>query len=226
MSEDEKQWVTQELARMDFEFFKHLTTLSAAAVVAVLAVYQEVAFDRWILIITLLFFVVATGLSLIGMHDVTRQMQKWSRVRHPTYVKWDSLLNAAALTFLSGIMTLVSQSFFDLTFEKFVDPLPQSRRVVVTVVAILLIALAWFAIYRWIERVERRLNEWYEEWRAEELKKVEESLTALELEIASIKLGIEPAVRGDDGQNSKPEQETENPKSKGRPSWKWLLFGR
>ena len=224
MPEDEKQWVTQELARMDFEFFKHLTTLSAAAVVAVLAVYQEVAFDRWILIITLLFFVVAIALSLTGMQDVTRQMQKWPRVRRPTYVKWDSLLNAAALTFLLGITTLVSQSFLFWVFEKLVDPLPQSGRVVVTAVAILLIALAWFVIHRWIKGVERRLNEWYEEWLVTETKKVEESLTALELEIASRKLGVEPMVREDDGRNSKPEQETENPKSKGRPSWKWLLF--
>ena len=241
MPEDEKQWVTQELARMDFEFFKHLTTLSAAAVVAVLAVYREVTFDRFILIVTLLCFAVATALSLAGMQDVTRQMQKWSRDRRPTYVKWDSLLNAAALTFLLGITTLVSQSFFGWAFEKLVDPLvdplPLPSRIGLAVVAVLLIGLAWFAIYRWMQRVEQRLNKWFEEWRVGEMKKakeeakeslavLEQELTALELEIASIKLGIEPAVREDNGRNLKPEQEIKDSKGKGRPSWKWLLFGR
>jgi hypothetical protein len=57
----------EELLKLYFEFFKHFTTLSVAAVVVLLAVYREVAAERLRLLLSLGHFGVAVILAVFGI---------------------------------------------------------------------------------------------------------------------------------------------------------------
>jgi hypothetical protein len=52
---------TEEFMRLTFELCKHLTTLSTAGGLLVLAVYRELTFDEWFLAATLILF----GLTIV-----------------------------------------------------------------------------------------------------------------------------------------------------------------
>jgi hypothetical protein len=57
----------EEFVKLTFELCKHLTTLSTAAGLIVLAVYRELTFDEWLLAATLILFGVTIVVALYVM---------------------------------------------------------------------------------------------------------------------------------------------------------------
>jgi uncharacterized BrkB/YihY/UPF0761 family membrane protein len=94
----------EELAKLNFELCKHLTTLSVAGAVVVLAVYREVAFERVLLAITLSVFgitIIVSVLSMIlSMAYFTVRGSRDREAADPALM-WASVL--ASVFFLVGI---------------------------------------------------------------------------------------------------------------------------
>ncbi len=67
MTTDRQRQLSDELRRVEFEFFKHMTTLSGAAVLVILAVYGGFSTDRLALTAALLTFAAAALVSVLGM---------------------------------------------------------------------------------------------------------------------------------------------------------------
>ncbi len=107
--EDRRKPGAEEFAKMEFELFKHLTTLSAAVTVAVLAVYREIVVDQLLLVLTLLAFAGAAVLALVGMLEVTGRVQRWSQYGGE-YQSFGPLLYVTGGCFVGGIMNLAFSS--------------------------------------------------------------------------------------------------------------------
>ena len=92
----------EELVKLSFELFKHLTTLSTAASLVVLAVYQEITFERALLGATLSLFgltvLVCVVSMLAGISYFSNRADK--PAAEPTFV-W--LATVASASFVAGV---------------------------------------------------------------------------------------------------------------------------
>ena len=82
MAEDEQQRHTEEeFVKLTFELCKHLTTLSTAGALVVLAVYREIAFGKTLLAISLVLFGLSVLVSLVVMQATMTYFTVWGRAR-------------------------------------------------------------------------------------------------------------------------------------------------
>ena len=74
MTTDRQRELSDELLRIEFEFFKHMATLSGAAVVGVVAIYGGFETDRLTVTTALLTFAAAALVSVWGMWLICYQL--------------------------------------------------------------------------------------------------------------------------------------------------------
>jgi len=68
MTENEAQERhTEEFVKLCFEVFKHLTTLSTAGALVILALYSEISIQPWLVALTLALFGITILISLLSM---------------------------------------------------------------------------------------------------------------------------------------------------------------
>ena len=91
----------EEFIKLCFEFFKHLTTLSTAGALVVLAVYRELAFEAVLLAITLALFGVTILISVLSMMTCTTYFSP-SDFR-PSERVWGWLMFGASASFITGV---------------------------------------------------------------------------------------------------------------------------
>jgi hypothetical protein len=65
--EEQEEQRRQELLKLYFEFFKHLTTLGVAAAVVLLALYREGIAERELVAFSLMMFGLASFIAVCGM---------------------------------------------------------------------------------------------------------------------------------------------------------------
>jgi hypothetical protein len=125
-----------ELLKLYVEFFKHMTTLSAAAAVVLLTVYREGVAQERLIAASLGMFAVAVITSLIGMQDMI------VRVRIGKDAGWMGeglmMLSSAALS--AGLVAVLWEAF----------DFPYWPLYILTVVLIL--AISGILIYRYRRR--------------------------------------------------------------------------
>jgi hypothetical protein len=94
----------EELVKLTFEMSKHLTTLSVAATLVVLAIYRELTFGSALLGVTLSLFgltiVVSIGLMVVSMSYFTHRGRQ-DRVAVDPLLMWASA--AASYIFVAGV---------------------------------------------------------------------------------------------------------------------------
>jgi hypothetical protein len=94
----------EELVKLSFEMCKHLTTLSAAATLIVLAIYRELTFGSTLLGVTLSLFgltiVVSTGTMVASMSYFTNIGRRDRAAADPLFM-WPSA--AAIYIFIIGV---------------------------------------------------------------------------------------------------------------------------
>jgi len=75
----------EELAKLTFDLCKHLTTLSTAGILIVLAVYRELTFEDWLLSLTLVLFGLTVVVSVAIMLSVMTFFTAQGRVHEARY---------------------------------------------------------------------------------------------------------------------------------------------
>jgi hypothetical protein len=83
--EEREEQQRQELLKLYFEFFKHFTTLGAAAAVALLAVYREGVAERRLLAFSLVLFGLAVVIAVLGMVSILGRFRRGHPVRRTDF---------------------------------------------------------------------------------------------------------------------------------------------
>jgi ABC-type uncharacterized transport system permease subunit len=138
----DEEYRLEELAKLTFELCKHLTTLSTAGALIVLAVYRELTFQQWLLGLTLILFgltiLVSVTIMLSSMTIFTAQgraREDLTEVALMVSARVSSYLFAAAVwTFM---LFLLDYSYFDY---------------VVIGMGVIGLVLSWFLFGRRLDR--------------------------------------------------------------------------
>jgi hypothetical protein len=96
----EEERRADEFVKLCFEVFKHLTTLSTAGALVVLAVYREIGVVEWLLGLTLVLFGVSILASVVSMMLCTTYYASSAFSPSEPVLGW--LMFAAAGSFLTG----------------------------------------------------------------------------------------------------------------------------
>jgi len=90
----------EEFVKLCFEFFKHLTTLSTAGALVVLAVYRELAVGEWLLGLTLVLFGISILASVLSMMVCTALFSSSDFEPSERLLGWAMLVSAGS--FVTG----------------------------------------------------------------------------------------------------------------------------
>jgi hypothetical protein len=138
---------TEELVKLTIDLCKHLTTLSAAGALIVLAVYREVTFDEWLLGVTLVLFgltilvalvVVAAGITYFTARGSAMRGHGAALPVEP-YLMWASWI--ALGLFVAGVWSFI---VFLLDWSWWVN----------LIIVVVLIVVLWLTV--WESRKRRR----------------------------------------------------------------------
>ena len=101
--DDRQQRFSEELARVEFEFFKHMSTLSGAAVLGGVAIYRELVVERLVLSLALLSFALAAVTAIWGMALVRIELRRLS-LEEGVYRNHANALAVVCTPLVGGIM--------------------------------------------------------------------------------------------------------------------------
>lgn len=106
MTEDEdRERRAEEFVKLCFESFKHLTTLSTAGALVVLAVYREVSVETWITVLALAVFGLTILICLASMLVAVGYFS--SMVGPPSERVLAVLLAVASTTFMMAVVGFI-----------------------------------------------------------------------------------------------------------------------
>jgi len=135
---EDRERRAEEFAKLCFEYFKHLTTLSTAGAVVVLAVYRELTVGTVLLAATLVLFGVTILTCVISMMACTTHFSSSPYRVSERNLGW--LMAGASISFVTGV-----ESFMPLMIQ-----LPNWANFVLLPVVVLILVwltrrrLAWF----------------------------------------------------------------------------------
>ncbi len=105
MEDEARERRTEEFVKLSFEFFKHLTTLSTAGALVVLAVYREVSVDTWIMVLALAVFGLTILICLVSMLVTVGSFNPL--ISLPSERILTSLLVVASATFMMAVVGFI-----------------------------------------------------------------------------------------------------------------------
>lgn len=98
----------EEYAKLAFEYSKHLTSLSVAASVALVALYRDVIEVQFsALFIALITFALCTIVSLFSMGFILNELKNEGPIR---YVPIDRFTSIAAALLIAGVVSFVDEA--------------------------------------------------------------------------------------------------------------------
>lgn len=119
MEENEDTRRNEELSKLHFEFFKHLTTLAIAAALAVLAVYRDLIVESFLLGLALSALALCTAVSLFGMLEATTRFERGGAPTH-LYKRMEAV---AVISLGTGVVAAVDDALADALGIPFEVPL-------------------------------------------------------------------------------------------------------
>ncbi len=103
MEANEDTWRNEELSKLHFEFFKHLSTLGVASALAVLAVYRDLVAESFILGVSLLAFALCVFAPLFGMIEAITRFERST----PPARRYKRMEAVALVSFSTGVLASV-----------------------------------------------------------------------------------------------------------------------